>query len=164
SPSMRRPVGVKWVLPFFGSTKLFSRRAATVATLPSALIESDSRSVQVGCFSFQPVLPPDYRPPVPFSRNGSWARRLTQSPELGAWAFAFCFLRNVLPLCCCRHRSLIAVAQRLVYFSAHPFQTVSNLPRSISLAFASRRVLAFSYQLSVGSAFRIAWHFLVGKF
>ena len=40
-------------------------------------------------FSLQPVLPPDYRPTVPLFRNGSWARRLTQSPELGAWAFIF---------------------------------------------------------------------------
>jgi hypothetical protein len=30
----------------------------TVATLPSALLVSDFRSVQVGCSRFQPVLPP----------------------------------------------------------------------------------------------------------
>jgi hypothetical protein len=42
------------------------------------------------------------------------------------------------------------------------FEPVSNLASSLRLAFASRCVLAFSYQLSVGSAFRIAWHFLVG--
>ena len=34
-------------------------------------------------FSFQPVLPPDFRPLVPFLRKETWARRLTQSPELG---------------------------------------------------------------------------------
>src|SRR5207245_61227 len=87
---MRRPVGVKWVLLFFRWTRFFSRRVATVATLPSALFME--RFVSLGAswaFSFQPVLPPDYRPPVPFFRNGSWARRLTQSPELGAWAFTF---------------------------------------------------------------------------
>jgi hypothetical protein len=44
------------------------------------------------------------------------------------------------------------------------FQPVCNLSSSIRLAFASRCVLAFSYQLSVGSAFPIAGHFLAGKF
>ena len=39
-------------------------------------------------FSLQPVLPPDFRPPFP-SRDGSWARPLTQSPELGAGARCF---------------------------------------------------------------------------
>jgi len=33
-------------------------------------------------FSFQPVLPPDYRPRFHLE-DESWARRLTQSPELG---------------------------------------------------------------------------------
>ena len=39
-------------------------------------------------FSFQPVLPPDYRPRFHLE-DGSWARRLTQSPELGfrLWLF-----------------------------------------------------------------------------
>ena len=54
-----------------------------VATLPSALSMSESSLGASWVFSFQPVLPPDYRPPVP-SRDGSWARPLTQSPELGA--------------------------------------------------------------------------------
>jgi len=42
-------------------------QVTTVATLPSALF--DERFVSLGAswaFSFQPVLPPDYRPPVPF--------------------------------------------------------------------------------------------------
>jgi hypothetical protein len=68
-----------------------------------------------------------------------------------------------LPLRCLRSRS---------YWQCYPndwlnsfaFEPVSNLASSLRLAFASRCVLAFSYQLSVGSAFRIAWHFLVGKF
>jgi hypothetical protein len=42
-------------------------------------------------FSFQPLLPPDCRP-LSVSRR-KWARRLTQSPELGFWAFDFSFLR-----------------------------------------------------------------------
>ena len=66
---------------------LFSRRVATVAMLPSALSRSDSfRSVQLG-FSFQPVLPSVWRPVVLLFESGTWARRLTQSPELG---FGFC--------------------------------------------------------------------------
>jgi hypothetical protein len=60
-----------------------SRRVATVATLPSALF--DERFGSLGAswvFSFQPVLPPDYRPRFHLE-DESWARRLTQSPELG---------------------------------------------------------------------------------
>jgi hypothetical protein len=61
---MRRPFGVKWVLLFFRWTRFFSRRVAiTVATLPSALF--NERFVSFGAswvFSFQPVLPPNYRP------------------------------------------------------------------------------------------------------
>ncbi len=47
----------------------FSRRIATVATLPYALFEE--RFVSPGAswvFSFQPVLPPDFRPLFPSSR------------------------------------------------------------------------------------------------
>ena len=43
----------------------FSRRVATVAMLPSALFVSDSFSLGAcWAFSFQPVLPSDYRPVV----------------------------------------------------------------------------------------------------
>src|SRR5216684_2792913 len=87
---MRRPVGVKRVLLFcFVGQVFLSRRVATVATLPSALLDERFSLGASWVFSLQPVLPPDYRPPVPLFRNGSWARRLTQSPELGAWAFIF---------------------------------------------------------------------------
>ena len=37
SPSMRRPVGVKWILFLFRRALFFSRRIAAVAMLPSAL-------------------------------------------------------------------------------------------------------------------------------
>src|SRR6266487_2628977 len=71
--------------------KLFSpSRAAAVATLPSALLVSDFvRSVQVGCSRFSRCchLLVDLGP----SLDGSGARRLTQSPELGAWAFCASF-------------------------------------------------------------------------
>ena len=68
-------------------------------------------------FSFQPVLPPDFRPLFP-SRDRSWARPLTQSPELGAGAR--CFHSMNLKLCGCRQWHRSAVAQRFVSFSTHP--------------------------------------------
>ena len=64
-------------------------RVATVATLPSALF--DERFGSLGAswvFSFQSVLPPVYRPRFHLE-GGSWARRLTQSPELGFRLFLF---------------------------------------------------------------------------
>jgi hypothetical protein len=89
-----------------------------VATLPSALSMSDFVSLGASwVFSFQPVLSPDYRPLFP-SRDGSWARPLTQSPELGAGAR--CFRFNELELCGCRQQSRSAVAQRFVSLSGHP--------------------------------------------
>ena len=115
---MRRPVGVKWILLLLWWTKFFSGRVATVATLPSALL--DERFASLGAswvFSFQPVLPPVCRPLVP-SRDGSWARPLTQSPELGAGAR--CFHSMNLKLCGCRQWHRSAVAQRFVSFSTHP--------------------------------------------
>jgi hypothetical protein len=76
----------------FSLDNVFSpRRVTTVATLPSALFKERFCSLGASwVFSFQPVLPPDYRPRLHLS-DESWARRLTQSPELGFWAFAFPF-------------------------------------------------------------------------
>src|SRR2546428_8265707 len=87
---MRRPVGVKWVLLFFCWTRFFSPAESPLSP-PFHPHSSLSDFVSLGAswaFSLQPVLPPDYRPPVHLC-DGSWARRLTQSPELGAWAFIF---------------------------------------------------------------------------
>ena len=67
-----------WLITLF-----LSRRVATVATLPSALF--DERFGSLGAswvFSFQPVLPSVYRPRFHLE-DESWARRLTQSPDLG---------------------------------------------------------------------------------
>jgi hypothetical protein len=85
---MRRPVGVKWVVLSFRGQRFFSRRVATVATLPSALFDERFSLGASWVFSFQPVLPPDYRPRFHLE-DESWARRLTQSPELGfrLWLF-----------------------------------------------------------------------------
>jgi hypothetical protein len=55
--------------------KVFSSAEfTTVATLPSALFEERFSLGASWAFSFQPVLPPDYRPAVP-CRDGTWARR-----------------------------------------------------------------------------------------
>jgi hypothetical protein len=72
-------------------TLFLSGRGATVATLPSALFAERFGSLGASwVFSFQPVLPPVYRPRFHLE-DGSWARRLTQSPELGfrLWLFPF---------------------------------------------------------------------------
>src|SRR5580692_3285835 len=81
---MRRPVGVKWVVSFFVEQSLFLPpsghcRHASIRTL-------EERFVSLGAhwaFSFQPVLLSVWRPVVLLLRIGTWARRLTQSPELG---------------------------------------------------------------------------------
>ena len=53
SPSMRRPVAVKYDLrPSLFPGNGFLRRVDTVPTLPSALGMSDFRSVQAGCSHF----------------------------------------------------------------------------------------------------------------
>jgi hypothetical protein len=44
-------------------------------------------------FSFQPVLLPDYRPRFHL-QDESWARRLTQSPELGFRLLTFPFAEH----------------------------------------------------------------------
>ena len=69
-------------------TLFLPRRVATVATLPSALFNERFSLGASWVFSFQPVLPPDYRPRFHLE-DESWARRLTQSPELGfrIWLF-----------------------------------------------------------------------------
>jgi hypothetical protein len=69
-------------------TLFLPRRVATVATLPSALFNERFSLGASWVFSSQPVLPPDYRPRFHLE-DESWARRLTQSPELGfrLWSF-----------------------------------------------------------------------------
>src|SRR5215470_1845546 len=85
-------------------------RHASIRTLEERIVSLGAR----WAFSFQPVLPSDWRPVVS-RKSGTWARRLTQSPD-SALAFVvysswndfdfvlpFCFTR--LPelsfLCCC---------------------------------------------------------------
>ena len=73
-------------------TLFLPSRVATVATLPSALFDERCSLGASWVFSFQPVLPPVYRPRFHLE-DESWARRLTQSPELGAWALSSFFSR-----------------------------------------------------------------------
>jgi hypothetical protein len=104
----------------FSQRRVFLRRVATVAMLPSALSRSDSFArctlgvlVSAGaaiCLA----------PCVLLSESGTWARRLTQSPELGVWAFWLLLPKNVSTLCCRRHRCRVAIVQRFVHFSAYP--------------------------------------------
>src|ERR1035441_6547809 len=97
---MRRPVGVKWVLLFFRWTSFFSRRVATVATLPSALFVSDFVSLGASwVFSFQPVLPPDYRPFVHLSMEVGQAIDAVTGTRL--WVFDFMRRSATLSGCCC---------------------------------------------------------------
>ena len=107
---MRRPVGVKSILFSFRGTSFFSLpsgrcRHASIRTL-------EERFVSLGAcwaFSVQPVLPSDCRPVVLLLESRTWARRLTQSPELGfgfclfsSWnRFVFTRLRLLSLGCCC---------------------------------------------------------------
>jgi hypothetical protein len=107
---MRRPVGVKSIL--------FSLRETTFFSLPSghcrhaSIRTLEERFVSLGAcwaFSFQPVLPSDWRPVVLLLQSGTRARRLTQSPKLGfgfclfsSWnGFVFTRLRLLSFGCCC---------------------------------------------------------------
>src|ERR1700687_3477559 len=114
---MRRPVGVKWILVYFCWARFFFPpsgrwRHASIRTL-------EERFVSLGAcwaFSVQPVLPSVWRPVVLLFQSRTWARRLTQSPELGFGLLSFpsseCFdfmLRPAsLSACCC------ATARRLL--------------------------------------------------
>jgi hypothetical protein len=53
------------LIPGFFPKLLFAQTTTTVATLPSALSMSVSSLGASWVFSFQPVLPPDFRPLLP---------------------------------------------------------------------------------------------------
>src|SRR5215470_5684065 len=73
------------VEPSSASSKFRTPVVAAVATLPSAVVVEHFLLAASWVFSFQPVLQPDFRPPfyAAACEDRSWARRLTQSPELG---------------------------------------------------------------------------------
>src|SRR5580704_7916649 len=92
---MRRPVGVKWVVSFFVEQSLFLPpsghcRHASIRTLEERLVSLGA----CWAFSVQPVLPSVWRPGVPLLKSRTWARRLTQSPELGFGLLSFLFLER----------------------------------------------------------------------
>jgi hypothetical protein len=65
-------------------------RHASIRTL-------EERFVSLGAcwaFSVQPVLPSVWRPVVLLLESRTWARRLTQSPELGFGLLSFLFLER----------------------------------------------------------------------
>src|SRR5947208_2640558 len=85
-----RPVGVKWVILFFW-TRVFSGRVSHCRHPSIRTLVSDLGSLGASwAFSFQPVLPPDYRPALPSFR---W--RLGQAIDAVTgtrlWALAFPF-------------------------------------------------------------------------
>ena len=101
--------------------KVFSRRVshcrhASIRTL-------EERFFSLGAhwaFSFQPVLLSVWRPVVLLLQSGTWARRLTQSPELGFGLLSFVFLERFLILFLGGRGNCnsTAIVQWLVHFSA----------------------------------------------
>ena len=75
---------------------IFSRRVATtVATLPSALLMSDFVSLGASwVFSFQPVLPPDFRPLFHLTTGVGLAIDAVAGTRL--WLLIFSLPKNVL--------------------------------------------------------------------
>jgi hypothetical protein len=65
-------------------------RHASIRTLEERLVSLGA----CWAFSIQPVLPSDWRPVVLLFESGTWARRLTQSPELGFGLLSFLFLER----------------------------------------------------------------------
>jgi len=93
--------------------KVFLRRVATVAILPSALLVSDCRSVQVGCSRFSRCCHL-FGDLSSILKDRSWATPLTQSLEPG-----FGLRLHFGQLFCYHHRPL-RIAQRFVDFSTNP--------------------------------------------
>jgi hypothetical protein len=63
-------------------------RHASIRTLEERLVSLGAH----WAFSVQPVLLSVWRPVVLLLQSGTWARRLTQSPELGFGLLSFLFL------------------------------------------------------------------------
>jgi hypothetical protein len=65
-------------------------RHASIRTLEERLVSLGA----CWAFSVQPVLPSVRRPVVLLLKSGTWARRLTQSPELGFGLLSFLLLER----------------------------------------------------------------------
>src|ERR1700692_3874797 len=105
---MRRPVGVKGIRFGICCSRCFFPAESPLSP-PFHPHSSMSGFDSLGAswvFSFQPVLPPVYRPRFHL-QDESWARRLTQSPELGfkLWLFlsqsVFSFMQPPASLLAC---------------------------------------------------------------
>ena len=98
---------------FFADKILFppsSRcRHASIRTLEERLVSLGA------CWAFliQPVLPSVGRPVVLLLQSGTWARRLTQSPELGFRLLFFSLPGTILNLVCVAFYAAAATAPRL---------------------------------------------------
>src|SRR3954452_19258336 len=96
---MRRPVGFKWC--FCHWTRFFCSPSSHCRHAPIRTLEE--RFVSLGAswaFSVQPVLLSVWRPVVLLFQSGTWARPLTQSPELGFGLVSFLFLERFFVLFC----------------------------------------------------------------
>src|SRR5580692_6520578 len=147
---MRRPVGVKSILRNFieqGFRLPPSDRCrhASIRTL-------EERFVSLGAcwaFSVQPVLPSVWRPVVLLLQSRTWARRLTQSPELGFGLLSFLFLERfcftrpqLLSLgCCC---AMVRTLLRSPTGDATTPPAFSRSPRWLASCCSSLHVLLVS--------------------
>src|SRR6266550_3713194 len=117
---MRRPVGVKWVLFFcFFIGQGFSPAESPLSPPfhPHSWLSDFVRSVPVGCSRFSRCCH------LLIDLSSVSRRKLGQAINAvtGTRLWALLFLsKNVLTLCRRRHRSLVAIAQGFVDFSAHP--------------------------------------------
>ena len=104
---------------FFRAT---TTTTTTVATLPSALSMSVSSLGASWVFSFQPVLPPDFRPLLPSRRwkLGQALDAVTGTRRLNFGLLALCFLVLGSKLRRGRQRDLSLVAQWFVRFPTDP--------------------------------------------
>ncbi len=111
----------RYALCFLSDPTLFPKASfrattTTVATLPSALSMSVSSLGASWVFSFQPVLPPDFRPPLPSRRwkLGQAIDAVTETRRLNFGLLALRFLVLGSKLRCGWQRILSLVPQWFV--------------------------------------------------
>ena len=109
-------------------SKVFlSCRIAAVAIIPSALSMSVFARCKLGVL-VSSVLLPDCRPALPVVTDGSWAGRLTQSPELG---LGLCFSSLGMSL----SYAVVAIALGLLSSASppRPSRNLMRIPRTGNL-------------------------------
>ena len=125
-PSMRRPVGVKSILFSFRETTFLLPpsgrcRHASIRTL-------EERFISLGAcwaFSFQPVLPSDWRPVVRLFPSRTLGQAINAVTETRLWAFDFSLPGTILTLFC-----LVVFTQLLQLSFGYCCATVRTLLRS----------------------------------